>query len=159
LNLQRARTIDTIVTDQGGGLTYEVLCGYRGDLDTVGSFTTHQPAQLRVGGAVDVTAFVPSIRGDLRAGVEAAFDLNDAIGREGAARVSVGGEWTPWRLLTLMSGVQVGGRQGFAWSLGARFQPIQWLSVAAATSDWTSALDTGSLEYDLTFLVAAHFRF
>jgi hypothetical protein len=159
LNLQRARTIDTVVTDRGGGLTYEVLCGYRGELDTVGSFTTSLPSQLRIGGAVDITAFVPAIRGDLLAGVEAAFDLNDAIGGEGAARVSVGGQWTPWRLLTLMSGVQVGGRQGFAWSLGARFQPFAWLSLAAATSDWTSALDAGSLAYDVTFRAATHFRF
>lgn len=159
LNLQRGKTIDTVVTDERGGLTYEVICGYRGELDTVGSFTTHLPAQLRLGGAVDVTAFMPSVRGDLMVGIEAAFDLNEAIGREGAARLSVGGQWNPWRVLTLYSGLQVGGRQGFAWSLGAMVRPFPWLSIAAATSDWTGALTSGSLEYGATARVATHFRF
>jgi hypothetical protein len=159
LNLRRHRTIDTVVTDARGGLSYEVLCGYRGELDTVGSFTSTLPTQFRIGGAIDVTAFVPSIRGDLLAGVEAAFDLNDAIGREGAPRVSVGGQWRPWRILTLYSGAQVGGHKGFAWSFGASVDPLEWLSIAAATSDWTAALRSGTLEYDVTFRLATHFTF
>ncbi|MBC8144514.1 MAG: hypothetical protein H7X80_02945, partial [bacterium] len=129
-----------------------------GDLDTVGAFTTYLPAQFRLGGAVDITAFLPGIRGDLIAGVEAAFDLNDAIGQE-PARMSIGAQWQPWRALAMSTGVQVGGRQGFAWSVGANLHPFKWLSVAAATSDWTSLLATSTLEYDLSFRIATHFTF
>lgn len=157
-NLRRSRTIDTVVSDEGGGLTYELLCKYRGDLDTVGPFTSYLPAQLRIGAGFDIRAFIPSIKGDLVAGIEAAFDLNDAIGQE-PTRLSIGGHWMPFAALTVSSGVQIGGRQGFAWSAGASLQPLKWLSIAAATSDWTGMLAARTLQYDLTFRVATHFRF
>lgn len=157
-NLRRSRRIDTVVTDERGGLTYDMLCGYSGDLDTVGSFTTYLPAQLRFGGSIDITAFVPGIAGDLIAGVEAAFDLNNAIGQE-PSRLSIGAQWRPWAALTMMSGMQVGGRQGFAWSVGADLHPFRWLSIAAATSDWTALLASGTEEYDVTIRVGTHFKF
>jgi hypothetical protein len=156
-NLQRVKRIDTIVTDSGGGVTSSLLCGYTGDLDTIGNFTTELPTQLRIGVGVDITAFIPRISGDLIASFEASAPLKvGAIGGEKSTRVALGLAWTPVPWLALRTGLQFGGSIGSAWSLGAGVMPFRWLEIAAATSEVTSLFASDPERYDASFRIATH---
>jgi hypothetical protein len=158
-NLSRTREFDSVWTDNGSGVTYAALCNFSGALDTIGAFRTSLPTTLRVGGAVDITAFVPDLGGDLIASFEGAFPLNNAIGNERNPRLSIGGSWTLFEWLTIRSGLQIGGRVGSALSLGAGIRPFRWLSIEAATSELTSVVAADPDRYDLAFRVAGHLGF
>ncbi len=154
-NLVRHRTIDSVMTDEGGGLNYGMLCEYTGELDTVGAFTTSLPTRFRVGAGIDVTAFAHAIPGDLIIGTEGAVDLVDgAVGGERHPRFSVGGTWRPLRWFSLRAGLQLGGLSGTGFSLGAGLQPFSWLSIDAATSQFNSLLESDPDSYDLALRVA-----
>jgi|GEM_PF-1387850 len=129
--------LDTL-TDELGGISNDVIYRYQTKLDTIGSFRTQLPALLRVGLAGDLTAFLPDVPGDLLASVEGAFDLNDAIGGERDPRFSIGAEWRPTDVVSIRSGLQLGGRVGSALALGVGVRPFRWLAIDAATSEFTS---------------------
>jgi hypothetical protein len=158
-NQMRSRPIDTVIVEEKGvGVTNALLDRFQGKLDTLGPFMTSLPAHARLGVGVDVTAFLPTIPGDLFAEMEGNFDLNDAIGHEGT-RFSVGASWSPAGWVTLRSGLQLGGRVGSALSFGTGFYPWPWLSIEAATSDVASIFNGNRQTVDVAFQMAGHVRF
>jgi hypothetical protein len=158
-NQQRSKLkIDTIITEQNGGITNAVLDRFQGELDTIPAFDTPLPAHVRGGVGGDITAFVPRIPGDLLGGIEANFDLNDAIGHEGT-RLSIGGDWIPLKWLSVRSGLQIGGRVGAALSLGLGARPFPWLSIDAATSDIVGVFNGDRQTIDLALQIAGHLKF
>lgn len=158
-NLRRHRRIDSVMTDDGNGLTYQMLCEYVGDLDTIEAFETQLPSRLRLGAAFDVTALVPDIAGDVIVGVEGAFDVVDrAVGLQRSPRVSIGAEWRPVQWIALRAGGQFGGAVGSGFSLGAGLRPLPWLSIDAASSEVNSLFQSDPDRYDIAVRVATHLR-
>jgi hypothetical protein len=159
-NLQRQRVIDSVMFDDGGGLTYEMLCEYTGELDTIGAFRTQLPTQFRIGAGVDVTAFVREIPGDLIMSAEGGVDVVDgAIGGQRHPRVSLGGSWRPVQWFVLRAGAQFGGLVGGGFSLGAGLQPLPWLSIDAASSELNSLFQSDPDRYDIALRIATHLQF
>jgi hypothetical protein len=160
--LNRRRTYPDIrdtLNDSRGGIDNNVIYRYEAKLDTIGIFRTQLPTTLRAGLGADVGAFFPDIPGDLIASLETAFDLNHAIGGERSARVSLGADWTPTRMLSLRSGMQFGGRLGAALAFGIGFRPAKWFSIDVATSEVTSLFFADRKRLDLALAASAHVRF
>lgn len=162
-NLLRNPVIRDTVSDTlksiTGGITTIVLCRYQGKLDTIQAFRTSLPTRLRMGLGMDVTAFLPSIPGDLLLDLESAFDLNDAIGSEGKPRLSLGLDWRVVPSLSIRTGVQVGGRIGSEVSLGFGFRPVSWLTIDLATADIASVFDIARIRADGAFGLGTEIRF
>lgn len=150
--------LDTL-TDEKGGVSNDVIYRYEAKLDTIGAFRTQLPRVIRAGIGADLTAFFPAITGDLIAGIETAFDLNEAIGSEGTPRLSIGGEWRIHPGLALRTGFQFGGRLGVAMAAGVGFRPLRWLMVDLATSELTSAFFTDRRRLDLALRLSTQIRF
>jgi hypothetical protein len=149
---------DTL-NDSRGGIDNNVIYRYEAKLDTIGAFRTQLPTTLRAGLGADVTAFFPEIPGDLIASFETAFDLNHAIGGERSARVSLGADWSPSPIVSLRSGLQLGGRLGAALAFGVGFRPARWFSIDVATSEVTSLFFADRRRLDLALAASVHARF
>jgi hypothetical protein len=108
-----------------------------------------------MGIGADITAFVPSIPGDLIASMEGAFDLNDAIGYEGG-RFSLGVGWSPKQWVAIRTGVQLGGRVGSALAFGLGFRPFSWLTIDAGTSDILGVFNSDREMIDAALRLAGH---
>lgn len=152
LNTQRryAAIIDTL-SEQSGPISNDIIYRYEAPLDTIGRFTSHLPASLRVGAGVDLTAFIRSVPGDLIASLEISKPLNEAIGWEKSTRVSIGGDWRPSPAFAVRTGFQFGGRLGAAMALGLGLRPLQWLSLDIATGEVTSLFFSDRRRVDLAF--------
>jgi len=156
---RRYPDIRDTLNDSRGGIDNNVIYRYEAKLDTIGVFRTQLPTTLRVGVGADITAFIPSIPGDMLASLETAFDLNHAIGGERRTRVSLGAEWRPSRIISLRSGLQLGGRVDAAMAFGVGFRPVSWFSVDVATSELTSLFFADRRRLDLALGAAIHVRF
>lgn len=160
--MNRQRTFPDIhdtLNDSRGGIDNNVIYRYEAKLDTIGIFRTQLPTTLRIGLGADITAFVPTIPGDMLASIETAFDLNHAIGGERNTRVSLGAEWRPSKIIALRSGLQLGGRVDAAMAFGVGFRPVSWFSVDVATSELTSLFFADRRRIDLALSAAIHARF
>ncbi len=155
---RRYPNISDTLTDELGGVSNDVIYRYEAKLDTIGTFRSRLPMQMRMGLGADLTAFFPAIAGDLVAGVEAAFDLNDQIGSEGAPRVSIGGEWKPSQEFAVRTGFQFGGDLGVAMSAGIGFRPLRWLMLDVATSELTSLFFSDRRRLDLALRLSTQIR-
>ena len=98
-------------------------------------------------------------RPDMIASLETAFDLNHAIGGERNTRVSLGAEWRPNSIISLRSGLQLGGRVDAAMAFGFGFRPVSWFSVDVATSELTSLFFADRRRLDLALGASLHARF
>ena len=157
--VRRYAQIRDTLTDAKGGISNDVIYRYEAKLDTIGDFRTVLPMTMRMGFGADVTSFLPDIPGDMIASLETAFDMNNQIGGERSTRVSLGAEWRPNTVVTLRSGLQVGGRLGAALAFGVGLHPVPWFSADIATSEITSVFSPDRLRLDGALQLALHMKF
>jgi len=152
--------IHDTISESDGPISNDIIYRYEVPLDTIGAFTTERGTTLRMGVGCDITAFAPEIPGDLVAGLEAAFDLNDVVGEgEGSTRLSLGAEWHLPGGFYVRSGLQLGGRVGAAMALGGGFHPFEILQIDIASGEVLSLLTGDGRRLDLALRGVLHWEF
>ncbi|MCL5028028.1 MAG: DUF5723 family protein [Bacteroidetes bacterium] len=92
---------------------------FKGQSDSVSSFTTNLPTALRLGAAYKFNFGESSFPGTLLLALDINQGFNDQPGNSTKTRVSIGAEWKPMNWIPyLRTGFSFGGLFGFHWAAG-----------------------------------------
>ena len=92
---------------------------FKGQSDSVSSFTTSLPTALRLGAAYKFNFGQSNFPGTLLLALDINQGFNDMPGNTTKPRVSIGAEWKPMNWIPyLRTGFSFGGLYGFHWSAG-----------------------------------------
>ncbi len=101
---------------------------FKGDTHDTTSFTSSLPTALHIGASLqlDKSAFVSSFPGQLLLAVDMHFGFNDEPGNSKSPRFAVGAEYRPVNAIPIRTGISLGGRERFQWSLGLGINTPVW---------------------------------
>lgn len=145
---------DTIA---GGNLEDKGIERYQGTLTSIDGFTSNIPATLRAGIGVNLTAYVPTIPGQLTIDVEGELPLTAMPGSEADYRLAIGAEWSPVRWFAFRTGIGRTGSSMADVALGIGLRPLDWLSFDVGIGDVKGIADDA--RYDIAARLAAGFKF
>ena len=101
---------------------------FKGERHDTTSFSTSLPTAVHIGASlqVDKAAFVSSFPGKLLLAADIHFGFNEEPGNTTTPRFSLGAEYRPVNALPIRTGISVGGRERFQWSLGLGINTPVW---------------------------------
>ena len=101
---------------------------FKGQTRDTTSFKTSLPTALHIGGAfqVDKAAFISYFPGQLLVAADFNVGFNNEPGNTTLPRFSVGTEYRPVDVFPIRTGISIGGREGFYWSVGIGINTPVW---------------------------------
>lgn len=101
---------------------------FKGETRDTTSFKTSLPGAMHIGAAlqVDEAPFVSHFPGRLLVAADLHFGFNNEPGNSTSPRFSLGTEYRPVNAFPIRTGISIGGRERFTWSLGLGINTPVW---------------------------------
>ncbi len=101
---------------------------FKGETRDTTSFTSSLPTALHIGASlqVDKAAFVGKFPGQLLLAADMHFGFNEEPGNTKTPRFALGAEYRPLNAIPIRTGISIGGRERFQWSLGLGINTPIW---------------------------------
>lgn len=101
---------------------------FKGETRDTSSFSSQLPTAMHIGAALqlDKAPFVSNFPGQLLIAADLHFGFNEQPGNTTTPRFSLGAEYRPVKALPIRTGISVGGRERFSWSLGLGVNTPVW---------------------------------
>ena len=101
---------------------------FKGETHDTTSFKTSLPGAMHIGAAlqVDEAPFVSHFPGKLLIAADLHFGFNNEPGNSTSPRFSLGTEYRPVNAIPIRTGISIGGRERFSWSLGLGINTPVW---------------------------------
>ena len=132
---------------------------FKGDTHDTTSFKTSLPTALHIGASLqlDKAAFITKFPGQLVVAADLHFGFNEEPGNSKTPRFALGVEYRPINAIPIRSGISIGGRERFQWSLGLGVNTPVWdldfatESIALLTNP--SSFRSGSFTLGMRFRI------
>jgi Family of unknown function (DUF5723) len=101
---------------------------FKGEKRDTTSFTSSLPTALHIGASLqlDQAAFITYFPGQLLLAVDLHFGFNEEPGNTKIPRFALGAEYRPINAIPIRTGISIGGRERFQWSLGLGINTPVW---------------------------------
>jgi hypothetical protein len=101
---------------------------FKGETRDTTSFTSSLPTALHIGASLqlDKAAFIGYFPGQLLLAADLHFGFNEEPGNTKTPRFALGAEYRPVNAFPIRTGISIGGREGFQWSLGLGINTPVW---------------------------------
>jgi hypothetical protein len=131
---------------------------FKGQTRDTTSFKTSLPTALHIGGAfqVDKAAFVSYFPGQLLVAADYNVGFNNEPGNTTTPRYSLGMEYRPVEAFPIRTGISIGGREGFYWSVGIGINTPVW-DLDLGTESISLLTNPNSFR-DASFTIGMRFR-
>jgi hypothetical protein len=101
---------------------------FKGETHDTTSFTSSLPTALHIGASLqlDKAAFITTFPGQLLLAADLHFGFNEEPGNTKTPRFALGAEYRPVNAIPIRTGISIGGRERFQWSLGLGINTPVW---------------------------------
>ena len=101
---------------------------FKGETRDTTSFTSSLPTALHIGASLqlDKAAFIGKFPGQLLLAADLHFGFNEEPGNTKTPRFALGAEYRPIGAIPIRTGISIGGRERFQWSLGIGINTPIW---------------------------------
>ncbi len=101
---------------------------FKGNTHDTTSFTSSLPTALHIGASLqlDKAAFITNFPGQLLLAADMHFGFNEEPGNTKTPRFALGAEYRPVDAIPIRTGISIGGRERFTWSLGLGINTPVW---------------------------------
>jgi hypothetical protein len=132
---------------------------FKGDTHDTTAFTSSLPMALHIGASLqlDKAAFITNFPGQLVLAADLHFGFNEEPGNTKTPRFALGAEYRPINAIPIRTGISIGGRERFQWSLGLGINTPVWdldfatESIALLTNP--SSFRSGSFTLGMRFRI------